>query len=22
PSEQWIMHLWFLPALIAYSVLL
>ncbi|WP_246231438.1 acyltransferase family protein [Rhizobium oryzihabitans] len=22
PSEQWIMHLWFLPALITYSVLL
>lgn len=22
PSEQWIMHLWFLPALIAYSALL
>ena len=22
PGEQWIMHLWFLPALIAYSVLL
>lgn len=22
PSEQWIMHLWFLPALIVYSVLL
>ncbi|MQB38789.1 glucans biosynthesis protein MdoC [Agrobacterium tumefaciens] len=22
PSEQWIMHLWFLPALIVYSILL
>ncbi|QKJ93011.1 acyltransferase family protein [Agrobacterium pusense] len=22
PSEQWIMHLWFLPALIAYSVVI
>jgi len=22
PSEQWIMHLWFLPALVAYSALL
>ncbi|MDH7802298.1 MULTISPECIES: acyltransferase family protein [unclassified Rhizobium] len=22
PSEQWIMHLWFLPALLAYSVVL